>query len=619
MRRAPLISIFSTTVSVLLLAPAPSVAQSATDTVAPVLNPCSRPPAGSVVRNAPALFSSNGVLNVRFTYQHRFDSAGRELFCLMTPDGLQNPTLYLNPGDHLIITVTNNLPPGTNPMTLSAPNCGASTMNSTSLNIHYHGTNTSPVCHQDEVIKTIINSGQTFQYNVAFPSNEPPGLYWYHPHVHGIAEHALQGGAAGAIVIRGIENVQPAVSGLRQRILLVRDQNVPDNPSPQGSIPSWDVTLNYIPITSPTDPNSTNYVPAILPMQAGDREFWRVSNSSSDTILDLQYVFDGEPQILLVVGIDGVPVNSQDGTQPGRLLPVTHFLLPPAARVEFIVSAPPSTVHLAQLLTLGINTGPLGDNDPQRPLATIELVDGFVSPDADSTVPSFTSLNSSLNRFAGLGAAPVAERRTVYFDENCAPLSTGCTPNMFFMAVVGKPEHTFDPNAPPDIIATQGTVEEWIVQNRAGENHEFHFHQVHFLVESQNDFEINGSVQSPGITGQYLDMIQVPYWDGNPNHPYPSVTLRIDFRGPDVGDFVFHCHILGHEDLGMMNIIRVQSPFVAKNGDGKSPVAAKSAAELEPSPAFEVAGQVLGPSEAPGSKTAVPAPAAHHHHAGLQP
>jgi Multicopper oxidase len=49
-------------------------------------------------------------------------------------------------------------------------------------------------------------------------------------------------------------------------------------------------------------------------------------------------------------------------------------------------------------------------------------------------------------------------------------------------------------------------------------------------------------------------MIQVPYWDGNPNHPYPSVTVLIDFRGNDIGDFVFHCHILNHEDLGMMNI-----------------------------------------------------------------
>ena len=68
------------------------------------------------------------------------------------------------------------------------------------------------------------------------------------------------------------------------------------------------------------------------------------------------------------------------------------------------------------------------------------------------------------------------------------------------------------------------------------------------------------------ITGQYLDMVEVPNWDGNPAHPYPSVTLRIDFRGNDIGDFVFHCHILNHEDLGMMNIIRVVRPNTSENG-----------------------------------------------------
>jgi len=95
------------------------------------------------------------------------------------------------------------------------------------------------------------------------------------------------------------------------------------------------------------------------------------------------------------------------------------------------------------------------------------------------------------------------------------------------------------------------------------EDHEFHIHQIHFLVLSQNNFEVNGSGPDPAIQGQYLDMIQVPYWDGNPDHPYPSVTVRMDFRGPDIGDFVYHCHILGHEDNGMMAIIRVEPSTVA--------------------------------------------------------
>jgi FtsP/CotA-like multicopper oxidase with cupredoxin domain len=78
-------------------------------------------------------------------------------------------------------------------------------------------------------------------------------------------------------------------------------------------------------------------------------------------------------------------------------------------------------------------------------------------------------------------------------------------------------------------------------------------------VVSQNNFELNGSQQAPAITGQYLDTIQVPFWDQNPSDAYPSVTLLIDFRGSDIGNFVFHCHIVGHEDKGMMNIIQVQA------------------------------------------------------------
>ena len=77
------------------------------------------------------------------------------------------------------------------------------------------------------------------------------------------------------------------------------------------------------------------------------------------------------------------------------------------------------------------------------------------------------------------------------------------------------------------------------------------------MVMSQNNFQVNGSQPVQAMQGQFLDMIEIPFWDGNPAHPYPSVTLRMDFRGQDIGDFVYHCHILNHEDQGMMAIIRV--------------------------------------------------------------
>ena len=508
--------------------------------VSPVASPCLRPSAGTAVQEPPALRSVAGVLSARLSYQHAFDAFNRELFCFMTPDGLQNPTLHVRPGDHLQLVVTNNLPAGSTPMVLNAPNCGATVMNSTSVNIHYHGTNLPPTCHQDEVIKTIINAGQTFQYDVLFPSNEPAGLYFYHPHVD------------------GLEIVQPAAGTLAQRTLMVRDQPVPGTPAPGANIPSWDLTLNFVPITSPTRPSSTNFVPAILQMATGSRELWSICNCASDTVLDLEYLFDGIPQTMQVAAIDGVPVNSQDGTVPGAPIPVTHFLLPTASRLQVIVPAPPPSVRVAQLITLAVDTGPDGDNDPQRPLATIQTV--TEQPDINVTALPVSTPTQGLNspRFASLKLASIAARRTVFFDEINSR-------GPFFMAVEGRPEHVFDPNTAPDIVATQGTVEEWVVQNRTQEVHEFNLHQVHFQVESQDNFELNGSAQNPVLNGQFVDVVQVPFWDGNPAHPFPSVTLFVNFQGNVVGDFVFQCHMLEHADAGMMNIIRVQSADVDDN------------------------------------------------------
>jgi FtsP/CotA-like multicopper oxidase with cupredoxin domain len=557
-------------------AQATTTASSTPAAVQPVPNPCPRFAPGSVVRQPAALFSQNGVLSVQFSYQTTTDAAGRTLYCFMTPSGLENPTLHVKPGDHLIITVTNNTTNQPVMMTIDPPNCGpgGSQMTGSSANIHYHGTNTSPTCHSDEVIKTLINYGQTFQYNVAFPANEPPGLYWYHPHVHGLAEHAVYGGAAGALVVDGIEDVQPAVSELRERILVLRDQPTvqslltpPVTESPGGTpngVPFQDLTVNYITTNTFTDANgNTGYTPAILKMEPGGKEFWRVSNSTSDTILDLQLQYDGVPQTFQVVAIDGVTVNSQDGTKPGGLIALNHFRLPPASRVEFIVNAPAPSVSLAQLVTLNILTGTNGDDDPNRPIFNIRLQSEEAAQTmAGGRIGPFTAFNPNQNRFAGLATAPIAAKRVVFFNE--------IQPTSFFMDVQGQPEKIFDPNAAPAITATQGTVEEWTVENHTVENHEFHFHQVHFLVESQNNFKINGDQEAPGIQGQYLDMIEVPNWDGNPAHPFPSVTLRIDFRGPDVGTFVFHCHILNHEDLGMMNIIQVVAADSANHGPAKT-------------------------------------------------
>ena len=124
--------------------------------------PCPRPTPGSLVAPPPDLFSDGGVLSLSFNYYTTVDSAGRTLFCFLTPDGLESPTLHLNPDDRLDLSVTNLNPPPppgspTEVVSNSQNQCGDATMTITSLNVHYHGTNTSPACHSDEVIHTIID------------------------------------------------------------------------------------------------------------------------------------------------------------------------------------------------------------------------------------------------------------------------------------------------------------------------------------------------------------------------------------------------------------------------------------------------------------------------------
>jgi FtsP/CotA-like multicopper oxidase with cupredoxin domain len=287
-------------------------------------------------------------------------------------------------------------------------------------------------------------------------------------------------------------------------------------------------------------------------------------NAGADTILDLQVQYDGQLQPLQVISLDGVPLGSQDGTGRGHAQTQTDILLAPAARAEFIVTAPGPSVRNATFLTLDIDTGPDGDNDPQRPIGTITLTgrDG----QAPRTIPAVSG-PPNRQRFAGLADEQPSANRTLYFSEVLSDPSNPLSPTNFFITVDGQTPVLFSPDNPPAIVTTQGSVEDWTIQNRTLENHEFHMHQIHFLLLEQNGV--------PVANGPYLDMINIPYWTGS--GPYPSVKVRMDFRGQDIGDFVYHCHILAHEDGGMMAIIRVNPSFSGNSRAPVRPAAAKAA------------------------------------------
>ncbi|HTW58084.1 MAG TPA: multicopper oxidase domain-containing protein [Terriglobales bacterium] len=512
-----------------------------------------RPSPGSIVHDGLSLSSQNGTLSAALTLRNAPDALGYMHYCYdyTAANGslIEAPTLRLNPGDWLSLDLTDDLnvttPAGANlrysparmahmagmsSTTLSSADtssnpCQSTVINFNTTNLHFHGLNVPPVCHQDDVINTLIQTGQTFHYQVQIPPNEPPGLYWYHPHPHGYTTLQVNGGAAGAIIVNGIEKVKPQVAGLTERVFVIRQQFL----NPLSWIPgSYQLTLNFQTATFPAGPSP------IIQMQAGEKQFWRVCNATTQAFLALQVVFGTTPQQLEIIGLDGVPVSGDPME--------TTINIPPAGRAEFIVTAPPSGTA-ATFVNAGFNTGPVGNANPYQVLANIETT-GTTSPVQVAAAPA-APVQRVTQRFSGLAAITPTAQRHLYFSE--AALGTN-PPVNFFITVVGQQPKLFSMAEPPAIVTKVGAVEDWTIENRTSEEHAFHMHQIHFLVMA-----VNG-VAVPIPTMQ--DTYEVPFWPGY--GPYPSITVRMDFRDPTIaGTFVYHCHVLDHEDAGMMAKIRV--------------------------------------------------------------
>jgi FtsP/CotA-like multicopper oxidase with cupredoxin domain len=518
---------------------------------------CTRYASGSVVSAPPELESQNGVLEVTLKFLTDTDSQGLVRYCYVTDTGLEAPTLRVNPGDKLIIHFQNDLPASSSTsdsmagmkMTLFTSDDSSAcngAMEANVSNIHFHGTNVAPVCGQDEVVHTLVQPGQSFDYNVQIPANEPPGLYWYHPHPHGISEGQVQGGATGALIVEGLQNVDTSLAGLPERTFVLRDQLLPASESNDTNIPAWDLSINYVPVTYP------NYTPAVIQTNPGQKELWRVANTAADTILNLQYIVNGVPQAVQVVAIDGYPIASGSSGQQSES--ETSVLLGPGARAEFVVTTP-NVGDTAQLVTQYWNTGPDGDFDPARPIANIVsqngVEDASVAHAASVRKMPSRAAKTRVTRFAALASATPVAQRNLYFSEVLLDPTNPLSPTTFYITEEGQTPAVFTMDQQPNIVVHSGTVEDWVVENRAQEDHIFHIHQIHFQV-----LEVNGHpVNDPAIR----DTVDIPYWTGS--GPYPSVKVRMDFRDPNiVGTFVYHCHILEHEDGGMMGEIQVLPP-----------------------------------------------------------
>lgn len=504
---------------------------------------CVRGMSGGTVTSPAELRSSGGQLRAGFMLKNDVDDSGLTRYCYISANGAESPTLRVSPGDEVVLDFKNELPPapfGTMPGMMTAA----------ATNLHFHGLEIPPSYHQDDVIHTLIQPSEPpFQYRFKIPAKQPPGLYWYHPHPHGYSEGQVLGGASGALIVEGIEKLKPEVYGLPERLLVLRDQLNPVGPGvKRPALPSLDdqdeatgkdVSLNFVPVVYPL------YRPAVLRVKPDRREFWRVLNASADTyfVLQVMTVENGrrDAQNLELVAMDGAPVSREVTAKPRP-----EVLVSPGGRAEFIITTPHAGA-LSQFISRSYDTGPDGAANPERVIATI--VSANSTADGGST-GSGLSAPSAAWHFTGLATLPPAHVRKLYFSEDREDLRTPGRPAKYFITVQGRNPAVFDMNfIQPDITVRQGTLEDWIIENRSRESHVFHIHQLHFQLLARD----GASLTEPMLR----DTIDLPYWDGK-SPRYPSVRLRMDFRSSDIaGTFLFHCHILEHEDAGMMGSVQV--------------------------------------------------------------
>jgi FtsP/CotA-like multicopper oxidase with cupredoxin domain len=277
-----------------------------------------------------------------------------------------------------------------------------------------------------------------------------------------------------------------------------------------------------------------------------------VLNASAITYLNLAFLFNRVPQSLGLVALDGVPLN-HNGTSGDFVSWQNHLGVPPGARVEFIVKGPPLGVT-GLFVTRTVDTGPGGENDPNRALATVKASAGAPEP-RSVLAASPETLRASPVPWLG-NVTPVRTRR-LYFSEKLSDPNNPDSAMEFYITVDGQTPAMFNPDSGlPDIIARQGTVEDWIVENRSNELHAFHIHQLHFLLLDY----LGKPVNEPFLR----DTVNVPYYKDK-MLVYPSVKLRMDFRDPNAaGTYPYHCHLLEHEDGGMMGLIRVEPADAVK-------------------------------------------------------
>ena len=371
-------------------------------------------PLGPPFQNPIQISSVNGVLNI--TYDAEVSPAevdGNQFMSAQYNGMLAPPTLRVNPGDTIRLTLNNFLDMMTN--------------------MHYHGMNVSPLSPSDDVF-IMITPNNGFEYEVDVPLGHPEGMFYYHAHLFGITEFQIMSGLSGGLIVEGILDPFPQLQGITEQIMYLKDFQLMDGEIPPEGMIDPSAPTNFT-VNGQTNP--------VITMRPGETQFWQMANIGADLYYDLD--------------LDGLTFYQieRDGNRQTRTIERTEILMPTSSRVGVLVQ--PDQRGTYRLRARQFSTGPAGDNYGDATLLTIKVEGEPIQNPITLPIPE--------NQFPpveNLCDVPVDNKRTIVFSE---------TPdgNTFFIN-----DRQFDPER-VDTTVNIGTIEEWTVQNISEELHVFSY------------------------------------------------------------------------------------------------------------------------------------------------
>ena len=376
-------------------------------------------------------------------------------------------------------------------------------------NLHTHGLRVSPQANSDNPFIR-IDPGASFDYRFPIPTDHPPGTHWYHPHHHGMVADQLFGGLLGALLVDSV----PDIPATDDRLLLITDTTL----DPAGAVVAPTTAERALGRQGSLVLVNGQHQPTIT-AAPGATQRWRIVNACTSRVLSLR--LDGRQ--LLQIALDGTFLTAPAARD--------NLVLAPGNRADVLVQAN-STGRIpliADPYDRGTMMGGAAGNGPNQTAvgAPVTLATLNISGPAVTTPPLPVRLPSEASP-----TGPVTRTRQIAFQMGMGGMgAAGMTPT-----IDGR---TFDPDRDDQTVA-YGATEEWTVTNTSPLAHPFHIHVWPFTVLARSD--------SATPTGIPQDVVLIP--------PRGWVKLRIPFTRL-TGRSVYHCHILDHEDAGMMATVVV--------------------------------------------------------------